>query len=683
MNAAKIAIAVALWSAGSTAAAEWTAREWPQVIYYRYTFSAPASGRATLHLTSIDEYEVFFNGRSLGENDDWTTMDEYPLSLVNGDNELAVQTTNRGQRIGAGLIAEIRDEDETVNRISRAGGVNEVWRWTAEPQRGTAWQRNDVIEDPAWRPVQLGYLDREGVGGDWEDTLGAEVVAGFPGGIDIGRPEGGLTLRTVFGENIALGFSSSRPEAFDGNGDTAWKILILGGNISLARVDLETRRLVSEVRVLTQGKTAEQFETNSLQSYVVEISDDGIQWVAVRTVTDITDFEQTVAAFAPLFTRFVRVLSILPQHNAAVAEVQVFGEGFAPDGQLLSDPLDLGRAGQRKNFDGIHWFGDIPEGTSLSIRFRSSDNADTWSGWSSPITEREAALQVPEPRRWLQYSVDMVSQFEDTAPRLDSLTVFFGEEVPASGVSAWVVPNRATLGVDTVFTYTLDATFGDGDLGVERLRIATPSRAQVEEIRLPDGVSVADTIAWGDALELYFDPAWNTSGQLSIDLRARLLSSEFEFRPQVFGLGLEGEVVSLDGEEGTSDGTWTVQADDVREEILSAVRVRPPAFSPNGDGVNDGTVVEFILARLNLPQRVDIEVYDLRGRRVRSLNAGLLSRGEYVTPSGGGDVSLLPGYWDGKDDAGDLVPPGLYAVRVRARLDQGDETRTRTVAVVY
>lgn len=657
---------------------------WDREVYYRYTFSAPAAGQATLRLTAVDEHEVFFNGSSLGAGDgDWTTVEEYGLTLERGENDLAVRVVNRG-RGGNGLIAEIRVAENDV-RVSRPGGLN-LWRWTGAPQRGSSWQTADVSEDPAWKPVQLGYLDGDELAGGIGDS-GAEVIAGFPGGVDTGRPQGGMTLRTIQGENIALGLSSNMPDAFDGQGDTFWRITPLQRNV-FAEVDLSSRRLIGQVRVLTRGGSPEEFAENSIRGYAVETSDDGIHFVGVRTLTGIADFEQTKATFTPLVTRFVRVVAIdiNPIRNTEIAEIQVFGEGFAPSGQWLSEPLDLGRP-DRKNFDRVRWSGQTPEGTAIALRFRSSDDSLTWSDWSAPVTERDAPLIVPEPRRWLQYRAEMVSQFEDAAPRLDTLTVVFGEEVPASQVTGWVVPTRAVLGQDTLFTYTLEADFAAGDLGIERVRIATPSRAQVEEIELPDGVELAETIAWGDALEMRFSSAWNLSGRLVIRFRARLLTNQFAFRPRVTGPGGE---VSLDGEEDTSfdadrgvPRTWQSRAADVRAKVLSGVRVRPPVFSPNGDGANEGAVVEFVLARVNQKREVEIAVSDLRGRRVRSLRAGRLSGGEYVLPSGGGDASLVAGYWDGRDDAGNAVSPGIYIVRVKARVDRGHETGTASVAVVY
>ena len=39
--------------------------------------------------------------------------------------------------------------------------------------------------------------------------------------------------------------------------------------------------------------------------------------------------------------------------------------------------------------------------------------------------------------------------------------------------------------------------------------------------------------------------------------------------------------------------------------------------------------------------------------------------------------------WDGRDDGGRLVPPGLYPFRLQLELDGSAETRHGAIAVVY
>ena len=106
-------------------------------------------------------------------------------------------------------------------------------------------------------------------------------------------------------------------------------------------------------------------------------------------------------------------------------------------------------------------------------------------------------------------------------------------------------------------------------------------------------------------------------------------------------------------------------------------------FTPNGDNKNENTVVEFTLARVAEPQDLEITILDLSGRVVRELDTGQVRGGQYVRPPAGRDPSGVPGYWDGKDGEDNLVPPGIYLVRVRAVLGREERVQVRPVAVAY
>ena len=75
---------------------------------------------------------------------------------------------------------------------------------------------------------------------------------------------------------------------------------------------------------------------------------------------------------------------------------------------------------------------------------------------------------------------------------------------------------------------------------------------------------------------------------------------------------------------------------------------------------SNGTVALAFETPGRVPVRLD--VYDLRGRHVRTLADG---------PSESGRVTRT---WDGTDSHGVRVPPGLYFVELRAG-DKSDRTR--------
>jgi hypothetical protein len=107
-----------------------------------------------------------------------------------------------------------------------------------------------------------------------------------------------------------------------------------------------------------------------------------------------------------------------------------------------------------------------------------------------------------------------------------------------------------------------------------------------------------------------------------------------------------------------------------KAELFSTPTATPPAavsvttltaVAPNP--FNPRTTIHFELAR---PGRTRLDVFDLRGRRIRSLI-------DESVPAGPGQVS-----WDGKDEAGLDVASGVYV----ARLQLGELVVTRRMALV-
>jgi hypothetical protein len=165
-------------------------------------------------------------------------------------------------------------------------------------------------------------------------------------------------------------------------------------------------------------------------------------------------------------------------------------------------------------------------------------------------------------------------------------------------------------------------------------------------------------------------------GQL---VRLRLRSSVF----------LHGTRLDLAVRNGESDTPWQLsdggEATDLRltqgltigalgaASVLSDIVISPNPFTPNGDGVNDQTQIEFSLFKVYDARPVAAHLYTLAGQRVRSVEAAVL----------GGRRQLA---WDGRDEAGELVPPGLYMCQLEVDTDAEDaagQRRVHLIAVAY
>ena len=105
------------------------------------------------------------------------------------------------------------------------------------------------------------------------------------------------------------------------------------------------------------------------------------------------------------------------------------------------------------------------------------------------------------------------------------------------------------------------------------------------------------------------------------------------------------------------------------ERLIGDLQVVPPAFSPNGDGINDRVQIRFALFKA-VDASPSVRIFDLAGREVVALM------------SSGGDV-LRSFSWDGLDASGARVAPGVYVCRIAAGADAGQGEVIRTLAVAY
>ena len=101
------------------------------------------------------------------------------------------------------------------------------------------------------------------------------------------------------------------------------------------------------------------------------------------------------------------------------------------------------------------------------------------------------------------------------------------------------------------------------------------------------------------------------------------------------------------------------------EYVIRALKVASAIVTPNGDGINDRLQLGLLVVKTTAQPKVDI--YDLSGALVASTEQ--VDQTHYV--------------WDGRDENGLLLPPGIYILDAKVETDIRTERRQRIVHVVY
>ena len=437
--------------------------------------------------------------------------------------------------------------------------------------------------------------------------------------------------------------------------------------------------------------------------------------------------------FEPIKARFARIqwtMELIGAQIATMAEMQLYGEGFQPEVSLESDLIRLGGS---RNLHTIEWDADEPPGTRVLIQTRTGDELGqklhyfkndgtevtaeqygkllsifkgdivaeevpkgNWSDWSEPYTRAEGSpITSPSPRRFLKIRATLLSADPDLSPTLSSVRLNFSDPV-AQNLRAEIAPFQVDrLGVERSFSLYVQPRFERLDPGFDELLLTAPANmtlslvgvfgGRVDEFNAAaDGVPALERVeevpTAPDSLLVRFPSVGPDSAIeiLRLDFTAALFTTGAVLQASLRNSGgtwqrvEPGEVLAH-----VPGNTTTVVSSFKPQALLTDVAVRPAVFSPNGDGINDRTFFLFKVVRVEDDSPVEAAVCQLNGRRVRVLGRQrALSAGSY-------EIS-----WDGRDEDGDLVPPGLYCVRLHIRTNTAgaavdNKTVLRTVAVAY
>lgn len=316
------------------------------------------------------------------------------------------------------------------------------------------------------------------------------------------------------------------------------------------------------------------------------------------------------------------------------------------------------------------------------------DDVDNWSAWSpsTPIVGTGAIavpIALPSPREFMQFRILFDGDAEN-AVRIDTLQVEFspglvGAAVGEVALAADPFPASGLLevkgGIDTTFTYDIRTEFAAGAAGYRGVRIEAFPPPVFESLQLGEPLSAVADVEWtatARGFDVFFAPiAADNNQPLRITFRLRLLEHNTPIHAYLLGAeGIPphpvapGNASQLAGTDATN--AFATQA---RPELQLALSTA--IISPNGDGRNDAVAIDLVLSQFAAATAVAVEIFDLSGRRVRQLVSQPRPAGSYSER------------WDGRDEQGALVCPGLYLCRVGVEADFAVFAAIEPIGVAY
>jgi len=316
-------------------------------------------------------------------------------------------------------------------------------------------------------------------------------------------------------------------------------------------------------------------------------------------------------------------------------------------------------------------------------------DSENWSQWT-PVSSLGMEAGVPDARKYIQFRVRVSSEDPWAFGRLDSLWMEYSSPLAKEVVGEICVEEelnpeggqvKVEAGRDTTFLCALRAHFlSSQQTGFDAVRIFTPSKPDFKMLWMGKPLEEREpvSVVEGDGyLEIILPSKVTTNDDIvQVAFQTAVLSYGTSFYVEVWDREkkelLPQTVVPGDavGEIGTNG--LQVFATATSLKVLTGVTVRPEVITPNGDNINDTVTITYTLTLVVGGAEVEIWIYDMAGAKVR-----ILERKER------GSAFAIPVEWDGKDEDGNFVFPGIYLCEIRVKTDVGEFTEVRPVTVAY
>ena len=574
--------------------------------------------------------------------------------------------------------------------------------------------------------LAVNYLTIGGKGRPWtSDSLifnALEQVQGRLGPLEADSTQNLLPRVQELGGSAVTSVSAAAArsnqilrELTDDDFTTGWRVYNDPNGAELS-LDLGAVFVLTRIRMLRGVLTSDD---RSLRGYEVLANDgDSLNFVGNDPIYSLIAQNRSHGApeldvrFSPQAVRFLKLRST-GERPFQMGDMEIFGLGVTPFAHYVSKVIDLG---QPANFGPVQISAHIDAKARLlfstktgavaddSLYYkqtgipgeyeevakdkfdRSLDpsyagvvrvNARDWSPWSPPYSSLEGLISSPDNRRYLQYEFRFISNGLHDKAQIDSLRFAYTVPAIADSVVGEIVPVIATLGRTNSFTYHLRSVTSTNRRGFDTVLITTPFKATATAVSV-DGIEVKNFTQQQQDNQLQVTFAGNrvskTGQEVTVAFDCLVAVSGTEFRGEVGDSQSDAfpqRIIGADADPQV-DSNSLVVGGLIENQLFTGVQLSGGgALTPNGDQINDALQLDYILLKATSPVLVEVAIHDLAGAPVRNL---------YAQRDLSGPKNLA---WDGRNNDGQLVPPGLYLLRLSVQTDAGKTAQVHTVAVAY
>ena len=443
------------------------------------------------------------------------------------------------------------------------------------------------------------------------------------------------------------------------------------------------------------------------------------------------------------FTRFLRFKFGEVSTTTLLAEIELFGRGYPQEARYISAPHSFGqavslgrvawkftryrqlpsgaitadpaapvqlnlqtRAGFDDNpktyfiFDDLGRLVEVDEETYFDsprvverfsegiagFRAKRDDDIENWNNWSVDYQASGDEIRSSDGAEFLQFRFTITTEDPLAFGVLDSLAFEVSPLLADRALAEIALDGRADadgavevpLGVVQRFVYHIRTVAGTTDLaGFDGIELEVPPASRFLDLTIDDQPATegADfSLAASDGrLRFTFPTAFQEDKAFRVRFQGAVFQPSVFLASRLFNTSAASLPQSIEGGDAHADvasNSIQVVSSDAALGVLGAVALSSPVVTPNGDRTNEQVAIGFDLFGV-AGGALRVEVRDLSGRRCAAILDARAAAGPYALR------------WDARDERGELVPPGLYLIRVEVEVDHGTFARMEAVGIAY